>query len=192
MGPKGRETLCDECGKRFSNGKTGPRSATFKCRWCKATSTSARRTGPTGEDELCNPCGVSYAIASDKIKARLGHVEKELDRLTSVPVFDVDAGTETRAPPPKRARGDGDAAPPPSGLKREKVQQDALVQVKLEKEALEDRVLCTICMEADAPRTVLFGPCNHFLACASCADALQECPNCRVPITARTSIANTS
>ena len=67
-----------------------------------------------------------------------------------------------------------------------------LVEVKKENEALEDRVLCTICMEADAPRTVLFGPCNHFLACASCADALQECPNCRVPITARTSIANTS
>ena len=68
----------------------------------------------------------------------------------------------------------------------------ALMQVKLEKEALEDRVLCTICMEADAPRTVLFGPCNHFLACASCAGALQECPNCRVPITARTLIANAS
>ena len=67
-----------------------------------------------------------------------------------------------------------------------------LAQVKRENEALEDRLLCTICMEADAPRTVVFGPCNHFLACASCADALQECPNCRVPITARTSIANTS
>ena len=64
--------------------------------------------------------------------------------------------------------------------------------VKLENEALEDRLLCTICMEADAPRTVLFGPCNHFLACSSCADALQECPNCRVPITSRTSIANLS
>ena len=140
MGPKGRETLCDECGKRFSNGKTGPRSATFKCRWCKATSTSARRTGPTGEDELCNPCGVSYAIASDKIKARLGHVEKELDRLTSVPVFDVDAGTETRAPPPKRARGDGDAAPT-SSLKALKTVTDAtagkFAEVKSENAALE-------------------------------------------------------
>ena len=81
---------------------------------------------------------------------------------------------------------------PASGLKREKVQQDALVKVKRGNEALEDRLLCTICMEADAPRTVLFGPCNHFLACASCAAALHECPNCRVPITARTSIANTS
>ena len=195
MGPKGRETLCDECGKRFSNGKTGPRSATFKCRWCKATSTSARRTGPTGEDELCNPCGVSYAIASDKIKARLGHVEKELDRLTSVPVFDVDAGTETRAPPPKRARDD-DAAPASGGLKALKAATDAtavdLGRVKRENEALEDRLLCTICMEADAPRSVLFGPCNHYLACASCAAALAECPNCRATITTRTPIANSS
>ena len=73
-----------------------------------------------------------------------------------------------------------------------KTAADTTAQIKREKEALEDRVLCTICMEADAPRTVLFGPCNHFLACASCADELQECPNCRVPITARTSIANTS
>ena len=87
---------------------------------------------------------------------------------------------------------DTDTAPSPSSLQREKAQQDVLARVKQEKEALEDRLLCTICMEADAPRTVLFGPCNHFLACASCAAALQECPNCRVPITARTSIANTS
>ena len=68
----------------------------------------------------------------------------------------------------------------------------AFVEIKREKEALEDRLLCTICMEADAPRTVLFGPCNHFLACASCAAALQECPNCRATITTRTTIANSS
>ena len=68
----------------------------------------------------------------------------------------------------------------------------ALVEVKREKEALEDRLLCTICMEADAPRTVLFGPCNHFLACASCATELAECPNCRATITTRTTIANSS
>ena len=44
----------------------------------------------------------------------------------------------------------------------------------------------------NAPRTVVFGPCNHFLACASCADALQECPNCRATINTRTTIANSS
>jgi hypothetical protein len=191
VGPNGRETLCDACYTRWGRGKTGPRSAT-KCRWCGATSTSHRWDGPTGEEQLCRSCGTSYAKMPKKAKARLVHLEKELDRLTSVPVIDAETGAETRERPPKRARDDDDAASPPSGLKREKVQQDALVQVKLEKEALEDRVLCTICMEADAPRTVLFGPCNHFLACASCADALQECPNCRVPITARTSIANLS
>ena len=165
---------------------------TFECRWCHATSSRCRYDGPTGENELCDSCGLCYAHASDKVKARLVHLEKENERLTSVPVIDAETGAETRERPPKRARDDDDAALPPSGLKREKVQQDAFVEIKREKEALEDRVLCTICMEADAPRTVLFGPCNHFLACASCADALQECPNCRVPITARTSIANTS
>ena len=188
-GPKGPGTLCDTCGGRFSRGKTGPRPATFECRWCDKTSTPRRYDGPVGEGELCDICGSSYYRAPAKVKARLVRVETELDRLTSVPVIDAETGAETREP--KRARDDDDAAPA-SGLKREKAQQDALVQVKLEKEALEDRVLCTICMEADAPRTVLFGPCNHFLVCASCADALQQCPNCRVPITARTSIANAS
>jgi hypothetical protein len=46
--------------------------------------------------------------------------------------------------------------------------------------------------EADAPRTVLFGPCDHLVACASCAAALAECPNCRAKITTRTTIANSS
>ena len=115
----------------------------------------------------------------------------ELEGLTTVPVINAETGAETRERPPKRAREDADA-PPPSSLQREKAQQDVLVQVKREKEALEDRVLCTICMEADAPRTVLFGPCNHFLACASCAAKLAECPNCRATITTRTTIANSS
>ena len=192
-GPKGPGTLCRLCGQRFRDGKTGPPSATFECRWCgcDATATSRRYAGPTGEDELCDSCGTCYAKTPIKAKARLDHVEKELVRLTSVLAIDVDAGKETRIPRPKRS-----SEAPGGGLKALKAAADAtagaLVQVKREKEALEDRVLCTICMEADAPRTVLFGPCNHFLACASCADALQECPNCRVPITARTSIANLS
>ena len=190
-GPRGRETLCKPCGERFGRGKTGPPLATFECRWCKTTSTRKQFAGPTGEDELCDWCGVVYAKASAKIKARLVHVEQELDRLTSVPVFDVDAGTETRGPAPKRS-----SEAPASGLKALKAATDAtagaLVQVKREKEALEDRLLCTICMEADAPRSVLFGPCNHYLACASCAAALQECPNCRATITTRTPIANSS
>ena len=84
------------------------------------------------------------------------------------------------------------SAPPPSSLQREQAQQDALVKVKRENEALEDRILCTICMEADAPRAVVFGPCDHFLACASCAAALAECPNCRATITTRITIANSS
>ena len=190
-GPNGPGTLCEPCGDRFSRGKTGPRSATFECRWCKATSTHYRRAGPTGEEELCDSCGPSYANASEKIRARLVHVESELVRLTSVLAIDVDAGTTTRISRPKRS-----IEAPGGGLKALKAATDAtagaLVKIKHEKEALEDRLLCTICMEADAPRTVLFGPCNHFLACASCADALQECPNCRATITTRITIANSS
>ena len=116
----------------------------------------------------------------------------ELEGLTTVPVINAETGAETRERPPKRAREDADAAPPPSSLQREKAQQDVLAKVKLENEALEDRLLCTICMEADAPRAVVFEPCNHFLACASCAAALQECPNCRATITTRITIANSS
>ena len=105
----------------------------------------------------------------------------------------MDAGTETHGPAPKRARDD---AAPASGLKALKAATDAtggaLVQVKREKEALEDRILCAICMEADAPRSVLFGPCDHLVACASCAAELAECPNCRATITTRTTIANSS
>jgi len=189
---EGTQRRGPQCGMRFRHGKTGPRSATFECRWCGVTDTSHRRDGPTGEEELCDSCGFVYAKASDKIKARLIHVENELDRLKTVPVFDVDEGTETRGPAPKRSS----EAPASGGLKAFKAATDAtagaLVRVKREKEALEDRLLCTICMEADAPRTVLFGPCNHFLACASCAAALQECPNCRATITTRTPIANSS
>ena len=192
LGPKGPGTLCDPCGDRFSRGKTGPLSATFECRWCDATSTKRRCDGPTGEGELCSSCGGYYAHASDKVKARLVHVEKELVRLTSVLAIDVDAGKETRIPRPKRSS----EAPGGGGLKALKAATDAtagaLVQVKREKEALEDRLLCTICMEADAPRSVLFGPCDHLVACASCAAELAECPNCRATITTRTTIANSS
>ena len=129
-----------------------------------------------------------------RLTSEVERLTSENERLKTVPVFDVDAGTETRAPPPKRARDD--AAPASGGLKALKAATDAtavdLGRVKREKEALEDRLLCIVCQEADAPRAVVFGPCNHFLACASCADALQECPNCRATITTRITIANSS
>ena len=193
-GTRKHGTLCD-ISRRAATASARARPARARrrsrCRWCDAASTRYRRPGPTGEDELCDSCGDAYAMASAKIKARLDHVEKELVRLTSVLAIDVDAGTETRIPRPKRS-----SEAPGGGLKALKAATDAtagaLVQVKREKEALEDRLLCTICMEADAPRAVVFGPCDHFLACASCADALKECPNCRATITTRTTIANSS
>ena len=76
--------------------KGSKKTPAWHCNWCHTSKASWQAPGPDGPKTL-------YAKASDKIKARLVHVEKELVRLTSVPVFDVDAGTETRAPPPKRA-----------------------------------------------------------------------------------------
>jgi hypothetical protein len=147
-GPKGRETLCEPCGDRFRNGKTGPLSAAFECRWCGATSTSNRRAGPTCEGELCNSCGNSYAKMAPKAKARLVHVEKELDRLTSVSVINAETGAETRERPPKRARDD--EAAPTSGLKALMTMTDAttgqFAEVKRENAALEgqrDRIDAT-------------------------------------------------
>ena len=147
-----KRAICEPCGLRFLDGKTGPLSATFECRWCKATSTCNRRAGPTGEDELCDSCGGCYAKASAKIKARLDHVEKELVRLTSVPVFDVDAGTETRGPAPKRARDD--ATPASGGLKALKTATDetagVIVEVKREKAAVEGQRDRTDAVAAEA------------------------------------------
>ena len=137
-GPKGPGTLCGPCGVRFSNGKTGPlSSATFECRWCKATATHTRWDGPTGEGELCGSCGQFYAHASDKVKARLVRVEKELVRLTSVLAIDVDAGKETRIPRPKRSS----EAPGGGALKALKTVTDAtagkFAEIKSENAALE-------------------------------------------------------
>ena len=187
-----KRAICEPCGLRFLDGKTGPLSATFECRWCKATSTCNRRAGPTGEDELCDSCGGCYAKASAKIKARLDHVEKELVRLTSVPVFDVDAGTETRGPAPKRARDD--ATPASGGLKALKTATDetagVIVEVKRERDEAQDRNECIVCMER--PRAVLFRPCNHFLVCATCAAAADVCPFCARAVEGRITVANSS
>ena len=65
-----------------------------------------------------------------------------------------------------------------------------LVKVKQEKGAAEqqreearDRLECTVCMTAE--RSVLFVPCGHAAACASCAAELAECPICRAAIVAK-------
>ena len=63
-------------------------------------------------------------------------------------------------------------------------------QLKRERDDLEDRVLCAICM--DAPRSVLFSPCNHLVACAACANTLKDCPLCRGRVKKRIKIKNSS
>lgn len=46
--------------------------------------------------------------------------------------------------------------------------------------SLEDETLCVICSEA--VKSMLFLPCRHLCACASCAASLAICPMCRAPI----------
>lgn len=42
-----------------------------------------------------------------------------------------------------------------------------------------DIEICKVCYFRE--RTILFVPCGHFVACATCASALSTCPVCRMP-----------
>ena len=103
----------------------------------------------------------------------------------------LDDGNDAAALPPPDAAAEDDDEPlvPPgdvAGIKTE------TRQLKRKRDDLEDRILCAICMENDAPRSVLFSPCNHLVACAACAPELKECPLCRAVIKNRIKIANSS
>ena len=65
-----------------------------------------------------------------------------------------------------------------------------LARVKHERDEAQTRNECIVCM--DLPRAVFFLPCNHCVVCASCADALQECPFCNVAVAGRITMANSS
>ena len=108
-------------------------------------------------------------------------------------VFDVrgDDVVVRRGLPAKRPRVDApEPVASPSGVALLKEKQDALVRVKREHEDTQDRVLCTICM--DAERRALFLPCNHFVACAGCGAAVDKCPFCNASIEGRIIVANAS
>ncbi|XP_060558925.1 E3 ubiquitin-protein ligase cblA-like [Ruditapes philippinarum] len=44
----------------------------------------------------------------------------------------------------------------------------------------QERVMCKICLSRKM--NVVFSPCNHMVACASCSDLLDRCAVCRTPI----------
>ena len=101
----------------------------------------------------------------------------------------LDDGNDAAALPPPDAAAEDDDEPlvPPgdvAGIKTE------TRQLKRKRDDLEDRILCAICMENDAPRSVLFSPCNHLVACAACAPKLKECSLCRAPVKKRIKIKN--
>lgn len=45
--------------------------------------------------------------------------------------------------------------------------------------------VCIVCLSA--PRAVVFG-CDHFVACARCAAAVDECPVCRAAVVDRRAV----
>lgn len=55
----------------------------------------------------------------------------------------------------------------------ESLREAILEEVEHERE----KYTCQLCL--DAPKTVVFIPCNHFSTCRKCAEQLEECPFCR-------------
>ncbi len=53
-------------------------------------------------------------------------------------------------------------------------------------ELLENKVVCLMCLDND--RDTLLNPCNHYALCNNCANLLDNCPVCRVPINNRINI----
>ena len=113
---------------------------------------------------------------SSTAQAEVERLTSENKRLASVPVIDAETGAETRERPPKRAREDADAAPPPSSLQREKAQRDAFPPGQAREGGGMGIILCTVRMEAGAPRTVLFGPCSRASPAPRAPKRSQESP----------------
>ena len=65
-------------------------------------------------------------------------------------------------------------------------QRRQLEELVKEREQWEAQRECVVCMEGD--RSVLFKPCLHVVACATCASALTKCPICRSTITKQTAV----
>ena len=65
-------------------------------------------------------------------------------------------------------------------------EKDACLRaMKAEKERMEDRLSCILCMDAEV--TTAFTPCSHLCCCEACSrnPALVNCPICREPIASK-------
>jgi len=64
-------------------------------------------------------------------------------------------------------------------------QQEAEEKMRVAQQEAEDSSMCVICL--DAPRAVLFMPCQHMCCCPSCGTG-DLCPMCRTTIEGRTPV----
>ena len=86
--------------------------------------------------------------------------------------------------------GETQLAPEPDTRKRHGTGSNFFMQaaegankrVKIEKELLQDRLLCVVCQERK--RSVVFLPCSHFVLCGLCP-GIDECPICRRQVVTR-------
>jgi len=71
----------------------------------------------------------------------------------------------------------------PKGSRKEKKVQPELSKEEIleENRRLKEERLCKICL--DNEKEVIFIPCGHFAACASCGTSFSKCPVCRSNIT---------
>ena len=136
---------------RFKPGSVPKEVQATAKKWRASMSRRLENNEDDDEPEEAEKAALKSEVAS--LRRKVESLEADLAHATSVPVIDAETGAVTREP--KRQRDDD--VPPASGLKSLKAATDAtagaFVEIKREKEALEDRLLCTICMEADAPRT---------------------------------------
>jgi len=61
--------------------------------------------------------------------------------------------------------------------------QEPVGKVKMKIFEDPDEAACIICTEI--PKDTVFAPCGHFHCCSKCAAAVNTCPICRTPVTAR-------
>lgn len=54
---------------------------------------------------------------------------------------------------------------------------DDRLAIAEENRQLKEQQTCKICLDEDV--AIVFLPCGHMAACASCAPALRKCPICR-------------
>ena len=61
-----------------------------------------------------------------------------------------------------------------------------LVSEKSRLRASLDQNTCAVCLEA--PKCIMFDPCNHICACEGCGAKVSKCPLCQIDVRSRVKV----